>query len=1603
MAPPTPPRAVNDRQQPTVAQAGLGLDVWCEPNAEATLLQTELAFIDPDDRKRRALLLYELGRVQLAAGDDPAAAQAFLESYKLRPQFRPTLRAARLLYVTREDFQLAIKLLDAEARATRDPLARASLLRLQARLRWSTLGDLAGARSVLEQAYRIDAADLATIKLQVLLATVDRDEAGLRSALLRQLETVADKELRVALMVDLALLLAPTDASAAIDTLDSAARSAPGSLAVQCYLEQLYEAEGRGAKLAGVLVAQGGQERASPPWRARQLARAARVQRDAVGDPAGAIDLFRRSLELHPEFGVAADCFELLVARDDHAAAVQVGDQLFELDETPTLRASVAARLGDICRLKLDDRESAGRWYERCLRWAPSYQPALEGLGWILEEADEVDRLIAVHRADLAGVEDPRARAQRLYRIASLLERHERDAEAMEVHQEALSAWATFQPSLSALERLFTRHERWAELLQLYDGELEGDPDQERALHVLETMASIWYHQLQQPENAIEAYRRILGRNPDHLPTLRAMARLCAETARWHDLVELNERELSHIADPRRSVELLQRTGEVWEHRLLNLDQAMECYRRVLQHDPRFLPALKALGRLYRQKGRWSELIEMHQAEIRATDDTEQVLSLLYDVAEIYEEELIDEIRAASTYREVLRLRPGHLPAVTALERILRNHGDWQGLVELMQGNLDRLSDSRDKALLLWSMGALRESQLADTAGAIKDYARALRLAPDLAPARAALEQILEESGDLHQLADLHGAALEQAALPSERAAIGYKLADLWEHDLANPRKAALLYERAVEHQPSAWCLRALSQIYERLNMTRELCSVLEQLAALLDDDAEAARIHLRIGHLKHSSGLGDPLPSLALARSASGPGRRYAQRTAEAVLRESGRQADLTPHLVERIELVNDPVELACLWTELAHVHLRRDDPGAAERAFREALAHSQSHISALFGLGRLLEQQGRWQERAELAEAEAGALESNPGLADALFRAGVLWEDRVGDVQRAIPLYRRVQKIQPGHAETYGRLHAILTGAGDWSSLASLIRSQITATQDPLVTAQMFIELARLYLERLQHQRKGEACLRRALDLDPTNLYALGTLGDLSYDGGKWDQALRMYTRLQSFAEDPAEQIRINRRMGEIYLGSDDPRAALDALQRAAAGDTAQDPELLRRIVEAAQLVGDARAQVAALERLAECSPEGAERVHVRKRLAQLAETALENDDLAVRALEETLVLDPLDIEAIERLAAIYGRASNRSAANQHLQAAVAHHRAELARSPFEVRLYGQLGRIFQWQRLFDRFFCTCVVQHHLGGLDDAQQRFLEAHRQRCNDAPGTALSRERYEALILPHQAYGPLRDVLASAGPGLQKRAAVKMNALGLDKNARVRPDHTLRLLCDQIAALAGGIDYDLYISPTQPELIAAEMLGRPSIVLGQRVASDPITAAERFRIGKALFLVAEQALVLRDLSVREIGHLFVALGQAAQPPFEIPITVKDPGSVEKQARALSKLLARRERKALGAVLPGLGQQFATVNLAEFARALGYGSNHMGLVAAGDPVAALHDAAHITGASTGPEMADLVQYVVSEEYFAARIELGIAPGLPAERPQGREPRS
>ena len=1446
----------------------LALDLWGDPAEEIQILQADLVATDPGDSRRRACLLYELGRFQLATGDHQSAAKTLLEAYSEQAGFRPVLRTARRLYQDRQDYGLVDKLLDAEAAACRNGAAGAALLRQRAHVAWGRLEAADRALGYLAQAHELAPLDPATGMLQVVICVAEQRQALALEALRHQAEVSTAPLVKAAQLAGLAWLCAGNDAEAALKALRQADRACPEQLLVLGLLEQLLERREQHAEVAMVQVRQAEAAATAPAQRARLLARAARTALEALDNGEQAVALLQRSLEAHPMFGVAAECYRLLRRQERLAEAVEVGQVLHQLYPPQEPGGPLLARqLGDLCARLGQDAEAIS-WYGRCLELEPAHQPALEGMGQLLEQAGELDRMLELHRAELTSITDGPSRARRLWRVGDLLRRARRPEQAAEAHRQALSACPDYPPSTAALAQLLEQLGSWDELLQGHQQQLAAAPDAEHAMALLELMGELLLRQQQQPQRALECFIGILDRNPDHLPALRAAARICAQTGSWQQLVELGEQQLALAESMPRRVELLCGMGQVLERELDQAPGAVEVYQRVLELEPTNLAAALALARLYRGQQRWSELAALLESTALgggAGQDTSS--ALLVQRALTLTEQLHDPATAAAAWRQVLDRDPELGAAAHALAALHARQGQWE---------------EADAARSLASPGA-------------------------------------RSGGDP----------------PTGRT-------------------------KTLASRPPA--------------------------------DTEAGAGDTEVGAGDTEVGAGQQL----LDRAEATIEGEHALRRRENMLRDTGLRQELAQPLRDRIQQTRDALELATLHAQLAEVHLLNDDNAAAEAAYLEALSFHSGHPTALWGLTRLLEQQGRWSELAELTEQEAHTMESAAGQLDARFRAALIWEQRVEDPARASRLYHEVLGQAPDHQGAHDQLVAMLTARQDFGALASLLRARISHCSDPGASAQLFYELGQIYLSKLSQPSKGMACLSRALDLDPDNLEVLSLAGDIHFDRLEFSEAEEMYNRCLMLSHASGEQAQLYRRLGEIHLGQQLPRAALDAFTRAASATSHPDQELLRRLAEAARAAGDTDALVRALELLVQRADAPGERAALHRELSQVAVEELQDHKLALRSLEQALRLDPLDIEAIERVAAIHGSKGDRVAVQAHLAEAAARHREALVLDPLKPELYRQIGRILKWQRRIDDYYCCCVALQYLESrgkgvlLSDAERRFMQQHHYRCAPIPTGPLTAARFERQLLGSLATHPLRQVLHAARSGLQRRITNSPEALGLDRESQVPPSHPLRSLCDEVGALQGRPEFDLHVSDARPDLIAAEMLSRPVLILGAKVVKSLVTAAERFRIGRALFLIAENALVLHDMSMRRTRVLLCALGQVAWPPRPLSIPATDARAIKDEATKLEGLLDDEERRGLGQALERVEGQLETADLVAFKRDLRLAANRAGLVAGGDPGRCLEQAAVVTEEEGGgTEMSDLLRFMVSEEYFALRAALKLAP--------------
>ena len=121
---------------------------------------------------------------------------------------------------------------------------------------------------------------------------------------------------------------------------------------------------------------------------------------------------------------------------------------------------------------------------------------------------------------------------------------------------------------------------------------------------------------------------------PDEPAPLRKLGAVLESNGRWRELVDVCATELPLIKDPEERADLLHRIGEVYEHNLGRGDDAIAAYRSALDAVPTHMPTLQALGALYRQAERWSDLADMDLREAERIADPKKREAFLRRIPE---------------------------------------------------------------------------------------------------------------------------------------------------------------------------------------------------------------------------------------------------------------------------------------------------------------------------------------------------------------------------------------------------------------------------------------------------------------------------------------------------------------------------------------------------------------------------------------------------------------------------------------------------------------------------------------------------------------------------------------------------------------------------------------------------------------------------------------------------------------------------------------------------------------------------------------------------------------------------------------------------------
>ena len=966
--------------------------------------------------------------------------------------------------------------------------------------------------------------------------------------------------------------------------------------------------------------------------------RIARIEHEEMRRLHAARDEYRRVLDLDPNNDRALDALESIYRAtaewDDLIAVLRTKADVSTDDDD---RTRILFQMAAVRRDVLADPDGAVAVYREVLDIADQHPEALAGLTALFEEGSRWDDLEELLLRQIAAAPEHQPNAPLKHRLGEVRANHlDRPAAALEVWAEVLDYGPAHPPTVKALEKLleagtershtaallepiYRQGNDWKQLVGTLRARRDTSDDPEYRVEAAKEIASLLEEQLFEDKEAFTVLRQAFSEAPEDRGLRADLERLAEQVSAFDGLRATLEKALGEIGDPDIRVEVLRVLARTCDERLQDYEGAREFWQQVIaaendgSADSDNPEAALALERLHTRLEDWSALVDLYHLKADRTLDAHEKVTIYFKICNLWEEVLDDPDQAVDTFRRVLDFEPDNRAAISGLERLYHSLARWEDLADLLSMEIGMADNDAKGASLRHRLGELYEREMDKRGDAVALLSEAMVLVPGHPASVKSLEKMFNSYGD--------GKASDTAmrARICGILEVHYERTEDW---------ARLVGVYEAQHQDS-------DDVPTQVQLLRKIATIHEQKQRDMQGAfATLARAFSRV--------YGDP------------DIRRHLERIAQTL--------DWWDRVVntylEGIEEVDDPELAKVMLARLGEIFEGKlDHAENAIEVYRRLLLIQDDHPAGLDALERLYARTGRHEDLVEVLHRKAMLAHDVLDRKELLYRICEIWEDVVGDRDKAIETYRAVREIDPDDLSAVEALERLYTVTGDWVALVELFREMAEMAVDNEERVRCWFEVARISEEHLDDADGAVDAYRAVLDVQGANSQALRALENLYEAEGRWPELLDALELALAASEAEQERARIQMRMGNLLQDhlDDVPRAletyrgVLETSHHHAGaivslegmlGDEAwryQAAQILEPVYDQGQ-TWDKLVRV--LKIRAEATDDPDNKVEVLRRAAAILEERLEDVDGAFAVLSDATRLRPAAAELSEQL---------------------------------------------------------------------------------------------------------------------------------------------------------------------------------------------------------------------------------------------------------------------------------------------------------------------------------------------------------------------------
>jgi tetratricopeptide (TPR) repeat protein len=608
------------------------------------------------------------------------------------------------------------------------------------------------------------------------------------------------------------------------------------------------------------------------------------------------------------------------------------------------------------------------------------------------------------------------------------------------------------------------------------------------------------------------AFLLIAPTNEDALTYVELLREKAQAAGEWDKVVDVHLARVEITTKVEERVKILVEVARIYEQQIGDLAKAFTAMAAACRESPLDEHLRAEVERYASATEQWGELVAFLNELAPSLKDPKVAAVVWLKLSRVYHERLERPDYAVASLWHCLEKDPGCAEAWDELASIYKRKEQWFDLVHVLRKRLDATKDKQERVFFLLELADLYDSRLGNPTEARLLYEEVRAIDPANVDASASLEAILRRLELWEPLVSLLMYKADHAEESEVKWQARWEVGLLMRDHLEDPGSAVGQFEKLMdEDADNLDLLRALYDLYEELERTKDFLRVAERRAQLVQDDGLRNQIYRRMAVEMQADPLLRNKAADVLEKILDvDPEGEQTYRDLERIYIQTEAWDELVATYRRHANIAQStPVKTEVLRAMSAVLDEKLGDAKAAADGLKETLLVDAEDLQALTYLSALQERLEQWVELVEVLSRRAEITHDEHERVDLHRRIGEITLSKLGAPEEAEKRLMKALELDPANGGVMMALVELYKGRKEWLRAANMLADAERVTANRMEKARLLFEAGEIQHQHLENLDKAVDCYAKAMLVDPEHQGAATFLAAHHFEQQRWDEA--------------------------------------------------------------------------------------------------------------------------------------------------------------------------------------------------------------------------------------------------------------------------------------------------------------------------------------------------------------------------------------------------------------------------------------------------------------------------------------------------------------